>query len=173
MKRLLAFTVCAFVGACSNQSSSSSQGGSGAAATTAAPAPAPPREVPPGPKLFVSNESGGDLSVIDVATQQLVATVRVGKRPRGLRLAPDGSVLYVALSGSPIAGPGVDESKLPPPDKSADGIGVFDVSQNKLVKVIRSGSDPENFDLTKDGKTLYVSNEDIAGVSIVDLTEGK
>ena len=63
----------------------------------------------------------------------------------------------------------MDESTLPPPDKSADGIGVFDVAQNKLLKIIKSGSDPENFDLSKDGKLLYVSNEDAAGVSILDI----
>src|SRR4051812_28697187 len=113
MKRLLAFAVCALVGACSNQSSSS-PAGTGSGATTSSPAPAAPREVPPGPKLFVSNESGGDLSVIDVGTQQLVATVPVGKRPRGLRLAPDGSVLYVAPRGSPVPRPRAGPNQPPP-----------------------------------------------------------
>ena len=31
------------------------------------------------------------------------------------------------------------------------------------------GADPENFDLSKDGKQLYTSNEDISSLSIVDL----
>ena len=88
---------------------------------------------------------------------------RSGNGRRGIHASPDRKTIYVALSGSPIAGPDVDESTLPPPDKSADGIGVFDVAQNKLVKLIKSGSDPENFDLSRDGKLLYVSNEDAAG----------
>jgi YVTN family beta-propeller protein len=72
----------------------------------------------------VTNEASGDLSVIDAATQMTVATIPLGKRPRGLAASPDGAFLYVALSGSPAAPPGVDETKLPPPDRSADGIGV-------------------------------------------------
>src|SRR5687767_9772983 len=120
-----------------------------------------------GYRVYVTNENSGDMSVIDPATNTVIATVPLGKRPRGIRASPDRKTIYVALSGSPIAGPGVDESTLPPPDKSADGIGVFDVAQNKLVRMIKSGSDPETFDLSKDGKLLYVSNEDTAEVSIV------
>jgi len=126
-----------------------------------------------GYKIYVTNERSGDLSVIDSATHEVVATVPLGKRPRGIHASPDGKLIYVALSGSPIAGPGVDESKLPPPDKSADGIGVYDIAQGKLVKMLKAGSDPEEFDITRDGKYLYVSNEDVAGVSILDLSTEK
>jgi YVTN family beta-propeller protein len=125
------------------------------------------------PRIYVTNEVSGDLSVIDSASLTVVATVPLGKRPRGIHPSADGKTLYVALSGTPIAGPDVDESTLPPPDKSADGIGVFDVAQNKLVRMIPGGSDPENFDVSKDGKQLYISNEDISAMSIVDIASGK
>ena len=111
-------------------------------------------EKPKGFRIYVTNERSGDLSVIDSETYSVVATVPLGKRPRGIHASPDGKLIYVALSGSPIAGPGVDESTLPPPDKSADGIGVYDVAQGKLVKMIKSGSDPEEFALSADGKLL-------------------
>src|SRR5688500_11392671 len=78
----------------------------------AADAPAPPS----GPRIFVTNETSGDLSVIDAGSRKVIATIPLGKRPRGLQVSPDGTRVYVALSGSPVAGPGVDESKLPPPD---------------------------------------------------------
>src|SRR5216684_656716 len=123
--------------------------------------------------IYVTNERSGDLSEIDSSTLQVIATVPLGKRPRGIHASPDHRFLYIALSGSPIAGPGVDESKLPPPDKSADGIGVFDVQQNKLIRIIPSASDPENFDITNDGRTIIVSNEDDAKASFVDLATGK
>ena len=42
------------------------------------------------------------------------AAIAVGKRPRGIKLSRDGTRLFVALSGSPMRRPGVDESKLPP-----------------------------------------------------------
>src|SRR5262249_24858785 len=67
--------------------------------------------------VYVTNERSGDLSVIDGRTLQVMATVPLGKRPRGIHASPDGKTIYVALSGSPIAPPGVDESTLPPPDK--------------------------------------------------------
>ena len=121
--------------------------------------------------VYVSNEGSGDLTVIDPNQPEAVATIPLGKRPRGLHAF--GSLLYVALSGSPFAPPGVDESTLPPPDKSADGIGVVDLRQNKLVNKIDAGSDPEEFALSHDGKTLYASNEDISGLSVVDLASGK
>src|SRR3984957_3557337 len=112
------------------------------------------------PRVYVTNEVSGDMTVIDSGTSTVVATVPLCKRPRGIHASPDRKTIYVALSGSPIAGPNVDESTLPPPDKSADGIGVFDVQQNKLVKVLHGGNDPENFDVSKDGKQIYISNED-------------
>jgi YVTN family beta-propeller protein len=124
-------------------------------------------------RVYVTNETSGDLSIIDPGTHDVVATVKLGKRPRGIHASPDRQTIYVALSGSPLAPPGVDESTLAPPDKSADGIGVFDVQQNKLIKVIPGGSDPEEFDLSKDGMFLYTSNEDVSAASIVDIAAGK
>jgi YVTN family beta-propeller protein len=123
----------------------------------------------PGYRIYVTNERSGNLSIIDSATHEVVATVPLGKRPRGIHASPDGQTIYVALSGSPIAGPGVDESTLPPADKSADGIGVFDVKTNTLLKVIKGGSDPEEFDLSKDGTHLYISNEDVAEATVWNI----
>ena len=127
------------------------------------------QDAPTGYRIYVTNERSGDLSVIDSTTHEVVSTVALGKRPRGIHASPDGKFIYVALSGSPIAGPGVDESTLPPADKDADGIGVFDVAQGKVVKMLKSGSDPEEFAVTRDGKFLYVSNEDAAGVSVLEF----
>jgi YVTN family beta-propeller protein len=124
-------------------------------------------------RIYVTNERSGDLSIIDASTLEVTATVPLGKRPRGIHASPDHRFLYMTLSGSPLAGPGVDESKLPPPDKTADGIGVFDVQQGKLVRTLQCGSDPENFDLTKDGRTIIVSNEDDAKASFCDIASGK
>src|SRR5689334_12975200 len=86
-------------------------------AAASKPAEAPK---PDGYRIYVSNERSGDLSIIDSTTQTVIATTPLGKRPRGIHASPDGKTIYVALSGSAIGGPGVDESKLPPPDKKAD-----------------------------------------------------
>jgi YVTN family beta-propeller protein len=139
-------------------------------------APAPPPDVPDapfGPRLYVSDETGGSVVVVDPASGAVLTRISVGKRPRGIMLSRDGAQLLVALSGSPIAGPGVDESKLPPPDRAADGIGVVDLATGKLLRTYDSGQDPEAFDLSPDGTRVYVSNEDAAQMSILDLTSGK
>src|SRR3954470_11250628 len=108
--------------------------------------------------LCVSNEKGGDVTVIDVATQKVVATIPVGKRPRGIHASADGKTLYVALSGRPIEGPpkldakgnpifnrAGDEDEERNTDHSADGIGVIDLMTRKFVKKLSAGSDPEQF----------------------------
>ena len=79
----------------------------------------------------------------------------------------------MALSGSPMAPPGTDESKLPPPDRRADGIGVFDVKQGKLLRVIHGGSDPEQTAVTQDGRWLFVANEDAGQASVIEISDGR
>ena len=108
--------VVALASGCSRSEPGTSNPDTAAAAPSATTAPIPP---PVAGRVFVTNENGGDISVIDVATQKVVATIPVGKRPRGIRLSHDGAHVYVALSGSPIAPPGVDEDTLPPADKKA------------------------------------------------------
>lgn len=120
--------------------------------------------------IFVSNEDSGDVSVIDPTGARATSQIPVGKRPRGLRTNTDAKFLYVALSGSPKGGPNVDESQLPPADRSADGIGVVDIEQRRLVKLLPSGADPESFDLA--GNDLVVSNEDAAQASFIDMKSG-
>jgi PQQ-dependent catabolism-associated beta-propeller protein len=126
-----------------------------------------------GQYIWVSLEDAGEVVAIDATTSQVAERIAVGKRPRGVKLSPDGKTLYVALSGSPRAAPGVDESKLPPADRAADGVGIVDVATRKLVRTLPSGQDPESFDVSRDGRTLYVSNEDAAKVTVVDLVTGK
>ncbi len=168
MNKAVCLLICCwlalFAAGCSNAPSSK-------APVATQPTPLP--EWKSGYRVYVTNESSGDLSVIDGSTLEVIATVPLGKRPRGIHASPDQKTIYVALSGSPPAPPGVDESSLPPADKSADGIGVFDVEQNKLLRVIEGGSDPENFDVSQDGKMLFVSNEDVAGLSFIEVATGK
>jgi YVTN family beta-propeller protein len=137
----------------------------------AAGSPAAPKQVPV--RVYVSNERSGDISVIDSATNQVVATIPVGKRPRGIHVSRDGRTVYVALSGSPIAGPNVRDEDLPPADKKADGIGAVDVSSGRFVEKIASGSDPEQFAISPDERSIYVSNEDEGQASVVDLASRK
>ena len=49
----------------------------------------------------------------------------------------------------------------------------MDLATRKLVRVLKSGQDPETFDISPDGKTLYVSNEETAEMSVLDLASGE
>jgi len=134
--------------------------------------PAAATKAAPGPRLYVSDETGGNVVIVDPVAGAVIERIPVGKRPRGLKLSKDGTKLYVALSGSPIAPPGVDESKLPPADRKADGIGVVDLTTRKLEKMLPSGQDPEAFDLSPDGGTIFLSNEETAEMTALDLATG-
>src|SRR5204862_6339390 len=150
--------------------------GSAPASRTDAPPAAPAAPAPPAPpppvRAYVTNEASGDLTIIDPGARRVIATAPLGKRPRGIAVAPDGKSLYVALSGSPNAGPGVDPKTLPPPDRSADGIGEVDADTYKIKRVIHAGADPEQLDVSADGTKLYVANEDAAQGSVVDVSSG-
>ena len=128
---------------------------------------------PSGYLVYVTNEGSGDISVIDPAAQQEVARIAIGKRPRGLVASPDGKLLYVAVSGSPIAGPGVDESKLPPPDRAADGLVVIDLATRQVLRTLRGISDPEQIAISADGERLYVASEDTGELVIIGSNGAK
>ena len=134
--------------------------------------------------VYVTNERSGDVTVINGADLSVLATIPVGKRPRGIHVRPDGKLVYVALSGTPIeAPPQIDAHGNPVfdkkrddddnADKTADGIGVLDVAAKKLTGKLHAGSDPEEFALSKDGRRIYISNEDTKTASVIDIASGK
>ena len=130
----------------------------------------------PGTELaYVTNEGSGELTILDTSTDSVISTIPVGTRPRGIRLSEDGRTVFVALSGSPRCPPTMpdEECEKLKADKTKDGIGVIDVATRKVTKVLPGGSDPEAFDISKDGTRLFVSNEDVDSATIVDIASGK
>ena len=126
-------------------------------------------------RAYVSNEDGHTVSVVDTERAEVIATISVGKRPRGMKLTRDGSRLFVALSGLPKCPPSVPDEECAKleRDLKADGVAVIDTASNKVIKVLQAGSDPEQFALSPDGKRLYVANEDVALASVVEVESGK
>jgi len=125
-------------------------------------------------RAYVSNEDGQSVSVIDTAKGDVTDTVNVGKRPRGLKLSHDGKRLYVAVSGLPKCPPSQSDEECAKlkHDFAADGIAVIDTQTLKVTGLLRAGSDPEQFDLSKDGQRLFISNEDTGTVSVLDVKTG-
>ena len=127
----------------------------------------------PAERLYVSDEQGGVVIVVDPIAGEVLKQIVVGKRPRGLVASADGKLLYVAESGSPRAGPGIDSHTLPAADRAADGVGVVDLASALLLKTLPGGQDPENFALSRDGKALFIANEETAELSRLDLDKGE
>lgn len=124
---------------------------------------------------YVTNEDSQELTVIDTRTDSAIASFPVGTRPRGVRVSQDGRTVFVALSGSPKCPPTMpdEECEKLKADKSKDGIAVVDAVSHTVTRVLPGGSDPENFDISRDGATLFVSNEDAGTASVVDIASGK
>lgn len=78
---------------------------------------------------YVSNEKDDSISVIDLASQTVTETLKVGMRPRGLLLSSDNKLLYICASDS-------------------DRVQVMDLATRKIIKELPSGADPEQFALT-------------------------
>ncbi|GAA3887759.1 hypothetical protein GCM10023084_45400 [Streptomyces lacrimifluminis] len=108
---------------------------------------------PDGRTAYAANQGSDTVSVIDVASAKVTATVAVGDVPAGLALTPDGRTLWVA-------------------DYSDDAIQPIDLATGTAGAQIAVGDGPENMAITPDGTTLYVANIHDSTVSPVDLTTG-
>lgn len=122
----------------------------------------------------MSNEDDRTVSVLDTARGEVIGTVTVGKRPRGLGLSRDGSRLYVAVSGVRKCPPGMRRARCAklPRDLAADGVAVVDTRTLKVVALTRAGSDPIRLDLARGDRQLFVASEDSRAVSVVDVRSG-
>jgi YVTN family beta-propeller protein len=125
--------------------------------------------------VYITNEDSEDVSVISTATNEIVASIPVGKRPRGVHVAPDGKTIYVALSGSPKCPPWMPDADCAKqtPDKAKDGIAQVDVVNKSILRILPAGSDPEQFDMSSDGKRFFIANEDVAKSTLIDVVTGK
>lgn len=103
--------------------------------------------------IFVSNEKSNTISVVDGGTLKVTATIKVGRRPRGIAFDRDMTRIFVCVG---------DDNR----------IDVIDVAKQAVVDRLPSGPDPELFVLEPAGRLLYVANEDDNMVSVVD-TEAK
>ncbi len=124
---------------------------------------------------YVSNEDEDTVTVIDTGRGEAVGTIVVGKRPRGIKVDPSGARLYVAVSGLPKCPPTTPDEECAKlaRDRDADGVAVVDLATRRLLRVLPAGSDPEQFDVTRDGRRVFVSNEDSGRVSVLDVASGR
>src|SRR5258707_15763182 len=99
---------------------------------------------------YVSNEKSNTVSVIDTAKWEVVRTIKVGQRPRGIEFTRDQKYILVAVGDD-------------------DTIQMIDSKTNQITDSLPSGPDPELFVQDAAGKILYVANENNNTVTIIDI----
>ncbi|MBO9513264.1 MAG: PQQ-dependent catabolism-associated beta-propeller protein [Variovorax sp.] len=102
---------------------------------------------------YVSSEKDEAVTLIDLGTLAVKGTIATCKRGRHIQLLP-GRLIMLACTDS----------------NAAD---VIDPATGRSVRRLALGDEPEAFDVSPDGKTVYVSNEDEGAVSFVDAATGK
>lgn len=100
-------------------------------------------------EIYVSNEKGNSITIIDGDSLEPIEEISVGTRPRGIALSPDGKYLYICASDD-------------------NTIEVMDTETRKIIHKLPSGPDPELLDLSPDGSLIYVANEDDNMVTVID-----
>ncbi len=100
-------------------------------------------------EAYVSNEKSNTVSVIDTDKLEVVKTIKVGQRPRGIAVTRDGKSVIVAVGDD-------------------DTIQIVDTKTKEVTGNLPSGPDPEFFAFGPGGKHLYVANENNNTVTIVD-----
>jgi PQQ-dependent catabolism-associated beta-propeller protein len=103
-------------------------------------------------RVFVTNEKGNSVSVINTQTNQVEGTVEVGTQPRGIGMSPDKTEIYVALG---------EENQ----------IAVVDPKALKVLRKFSPGPDPEAFGVHPNGH-IYISMEDSAAAAVFDPKTG-
>src|SRR5690625_2444818 len=107
-------------------------------------------------RIYVSNEYGTGITVLDGDTYEefdyIEITDRPGEvRPRGMGPSPDGRIIYVAVSDF--------FPQLETPDDKLVGI---DVLSGEVAIEINAGGNPERLYVSPDGKQIWAALEAIA-----------
>ena len=118
---------------------------------------------PDGKYVLVTNWCSWDLSVVTAGKDpQVVATVDIGRYPRGIEVSPDSRTAYVAVMG------GSDIAVVDLARAVEDGDGAAAVSWFRGV-----GHGPRHLNLSPDGRHLFVTLNKDGKVAKVDTSSGK
>jgi YVTN family beta-propeller protein len=106
---------------------------------------------PAGHRVYCANNYGapGSVSVIDTATQQVIATIPVGTAPLGIAVTPNGQEVYVT--------------------NQHDGtVSVINTSTLTVIATIPTGRLCQRVVITRDGTKVFVQNGFSDTVSAID-----
>lgn len=103
-------------------------------------------------------EFAGRVAVVDVAAHRLLRMIDMPTRntrtgPQDIKLAPDGSVFYIA-------------------DSDQNGLWVLDAAATTVLRQIPTGRGAHGLYLDRDAKRLFVTNRHEGSVSVLDAYTG-
>ena len=103
-------------------------------------------------------EFAGRVVVVDIPSHQIVKTVDMPQMnttmgPQDIKLAPDGSVYYIA-------------------DSDSNGVWVMDAHTYQVLRLIPTGAGAHGLYLSRDAKQLYVTNRHEGSVSVLNAYTG-
>jgi len=110
---------------------------------------------PDGTRLYVANSGSGTVSVIDTASNAVVATVPVSGPSIGIAINAAGTRVYV---------PNYESNQF------GGGISVIDTASNSVIATVTSSAFDRPYGVAVDpsGNRVYVTNESSGSVSVID-----
>jgi DNA-binding beta-propeller fold protein YncE len=113
---------------------------------------------PDGRTAVFTCEFDGRVAVVDLVARRVLRTIDMPTRhttmgPQDIKLAPDGSVFYIA-------------------DSQEGGVWVLDGAATKVLRVIPTGRGAHGLYLSRDAKRLFVTNRLEGSVSVLDAYTG-
>ena len=153
---------------------------------------------PDGSRAYVANRTTPSVSVIDTTTNTVIATVPLpGQTPDEIRLLPDGSTAYIAISGGnggsssgvlavldtatntvtqtiPVASGSVaiaihpDGTRVAVTNLFSADVSLIDPATNTVVAVFDTGSAPRGIAYSPDGSRLYVTSSSLDNLTVYD-----
>ena len=101
-------------------------------------------------RVLQTNSAGDSTHVIDPATNKIVGVIEDIEVPHGVAIAPDGDRIYIT-------------------DETLSTLDVVDAKSLKVTKRIPLSGRPNNLDVSKDGKQVYVGIRQAPGaVDVID-----
>lgn len=146
-------------------------------------------------RLYVPNGNDNNVSVIDLASNSVIATIDVGTRPQGVGVHPDGEKVYIMnffsndvsvidvasntveatidVGLSPIGTAfNADGSRLYVTNSSDNNISVINTATNAVVNTITTGRIPWGIALSPDDSKIYIANQSDDNVSVINANTG-
>ena len=105
-------------------------------------------------RLYILNSSSDDVTVVDVATNQVIDSIRVGPKPHGLASPASQDILYVATEGD-------------------NSLAVVDLINNKRIAHYPVlGERPHEIEVTADGRYVYIPANRDGVYEVFDTEKG-